>query len=47
MEILIDEDIRNWVFIPILIAMIFFSLIKQRVFKILKAPAITNKCSNK
>lgn len=38
MEILIDSEIRNWVFIPIILALILFSIIRQNVQKIISSP---------
>ena len=31
MEILIDSEIRNWVFIPIILLMLFFTLIRINI----------------
>lgn len=36
MDILIDSEIRNWVFIPIIIGMLMFSLIRMNIQKIVK-----------
>ena len=36
MDILIDSEIRNWVFIPIIVGMLLFSLIRMNIQKITK-----------
>lgn len=36
MDILIDSEIRNWVFIPIIVGMLLFSLIRINIQKITK-----------
>lgn len=36
MDILIDSEIRNWVFIPIIAGMLLFSLIRMNIQQITK-----------
>ena len=36
MDILIDSEIRNWVFVPIIAGMLLFSLIRMNIQKITK-----------
>ena len=43
MEILIDSEIRNWVFIPIILALLLFSIIRQNVQKIIASPPSPTK----
>lgn len=48
MEILIDSQIRDWVFIPLLIAMFLFSLIRMNIQKIMQSkPSFIKKIKNK
>lgn len=35
MDLLFDAEIRNWVFIPIIVAMFLFSLIRMNIQKIM------------
>lgn len=37
MDILIDSEIRNWVFVPIIAGMLLFSLIRMNIQKITRA----------
>jgi len=48
MEILIDTEIRNWVFIPIILMMLLFTLIRINIQKLMKSiPSKVVKKSNK
>ena len=42
MDILIDSEIRNWVFIPIIVGMLLFSLIRMNIQKIVKGSPSTD-----
>lgn len=40
MDILIDSEIRNWVFIPIIAGMLLFSMIRINIQKITKGSSV-------